>query len=1160
MPRVEVQFDGVSRGAVNAARQTRAAIAGVGDEGDRTANRIGFMGRVIRYSLVRAAYAGGAGLLALGGAVGFVGFKFDNLKQQAGIAFTTMLGSGQKAQRFLTELQKFAAKTPFEFPDLIRASQRLLAMGFNAKSIVPTLTAVGNAVAGLGGDPVAMDATIRAIGQIQAKGRLMAEEMMQLNEAGTFSWKALAFEIGKSVPEAMALVQKGAITSEIFLEAFARNSERRFGGMMDKQSQTFGGLLSTLKDMFSQFAGTAMKPLFDLATAGMKSIVNANGETTKAANETAHAFGVRLADAVRSVVLYFRRNWPAIKGFLADSAAGARDVAGAIRTVARLANDFSRSIGGWDESFKLILSGLLAAKLAKIGGVLYTLRTAFITTAAVGVASETALAAGAEAAALRIRVAMASTGVGILILIAAEVILHWNKVRRFFVAFGAWLSVWAIKQALKMVEPFSHLPGRFGAWARRAKTRLELEMGKMQDVRDAALRSGEAAGKSWADGFHKNAVPRPQSMGPPGPQGPGAVTGPPSGGGKRGKAAGIAWQASTAGGANTKGFHLPGERTPYDCSAFTQAVYRQAGISIGGNTYSQVKQGTRVARGDLKPGDLIFMNFPGERSPGHVGIFLSWDNGGMMVHDHGASGGVEYQRVPWNAVVDTRTYVSAGGGAAITPPAEGGFDLSGGTAGAKKKTPRGPAKPDPAERKRDVAGLNWLEAQIPKVAPQLRARIRRELDAVAEAVKNAKTEQELAKATSRLEALKKKFNAALLLTGAIAQAKKSARAIAVEIARLPAAMRVDLEARMAAVRDGLAHVVSARSLAKLRRELQRIQHAVANALDKMRQTIDERRDAFGEAFGRLADKALRVFDAKTQDLLDKARATVAEFGFSIGVGEETPTERLLRERREGRDTGDEAARIEDLTRQLIAAQDGEEQARLQKELADAQFDAETRRLEKQAEAERKAADAALEAEKKRIQDERDALREKFTDRLAEIQGKISRGEVTATEAQALIAAAMAEFGIDAKTAGDLIGPAFMATLTAAMTDTTKALKDLIDSIDALNDALGVPGHGRPGGHIPGAQGGPKMQHGGRVPGRYVGREDTVFAHLTPGEEVIDRSLSKALRSYLAGGGRPMGPIADRIYVLGTTEREVAAALAKLIETPQAEKISYRIER
>ena len=78
-------------------------------------------------------------------------FSFNAQMEQAQIGFSTMLGSAQRAKRFLDDVAAFAAKTPFEFPDLLDASKRMLAYGFAAEDVLPTMEAVGNATAvGLG--------------------------------------------------------------------------------------------------------------------------------------------------------------------------------------------------------------------------------------------------------------------------------------------------------------------------------------------------------------------------------------------------------------------------------------------------------------------------------------------------------------------------------------------------------------------------------------------------------------------------------------------------------------------------------------------------------------------------------------------------------------------------------------------------------------------------------------------------------------------------------------------------------------------------------------------------------------------------------------------------------------------------------------------------
>ena len=58
----------------------------------------------------------------------------------------------------------------------------------------------------------------------------------------------------------------------------------------------------------------------------------------------------------------------------------------------------------------------------------------------------------------------------------------------------------------------------------------------------------------------------------------------------------------------------------FDCSGLTQYVYNKFGIGLSRTTYTQVEEGTKVKRSDLKAGDLVFFNTEGSIS--HVGIYI----------------------------------------------------------------------------------------------------------------------------------------------------------------------------------------------------------------------------------------------------------------------------------------------------------------------------------------------------------------------------------------------------------------------------------------------------------------------------------------------------------------------------------------------------------
>jgi cell wall-associated NlpC family hydrolase len=62
----------------------------------------------------------------------------------------------------------------------------------------------------------------------------------------------------------------------------------------------------------------------------------------------------------------------------------------------------------------------------------------------------------------------------------------------------------------------------------------------------------------------------------------------------------------------------------FDCSGLTQWAWRQAGVQLGPDTYTQIRQGVPVSAGEVRAGDLIFptSSFDG-RGPGHVQLAIS---------------------------------------------------------------------------------------------------------------------------------------------------------------------------------------------------------------------------------------------------------------------------------------------------------------------------------------------------------------------------------------------------------------------------------------------------------------------------------------------------------------------------------------------------------
>ena len=212
-----------------------------------------------------------AGAAAAGAAIGGLGVyavKLASQMENTKIAFTTMLGSAEKAGAFIKDLQSFAAKTPFEFKGLTESASQMMAYGIAAKDVIPTLTAVGNAVAAVGGGQDKIARVTTALGQMYAKGTVQAEEMRQLTEAGIPAWELLAKTLNTDVSGAMDMVSKRQVDAANGVAGLVSGMNERFGGMMEKQSQTVTGSFSNLMDgleMVAISAGTKISQSLNLA-------------------------------------------------------------------------------------------------------------------------------------------------------------------------------------------------------------------------------------------------------------------------------------------------------------------------------------------------------------------------------------------------------------------------------------------------------------------------------------------------------------------------------------------------------------------------------------------------------------------------------------------------------------------------------------------------------------------------------------------------------------------------------------------------------------------------------------------------------------------------------------------------------------------------------
>ncbi len=267
---------------------------------------------------------------AVGLATAFLGQ--NAAMEQTRIAFVGLLGSGQAADTMLRQLQSFAAATPFEFTELTKDTQMLIGMGFAARDVIPIMTAVGDAASGVGAGAEGVNHITLALGQMQARGKVTGQDMMQMTEAGIPAWRILADSMHLSVAQVQKLSETGKLGADS-VTALWHGMEKMYGGQMAGQASTFNGLLSTLHDnavmALMAFAG----PIFAMAKSGLQQLTTLAGSPAFAAFAT--TMGVQVGAALARVVTFIQQTVQWIQALYARLAANGtltafRDIASSL--------------------------------------------------------------------------------------------------------------------------------------------------------------------------------------------------------------------------------------------------------------------------------------------------------------------------------------------------------------------------------------------------------------------------------------------------------------------------------------------------------------------------------------------------------------------------------------------------------------------------------------------------------------------------------------------------------------------------------------------------------------------------------------------------------------------------------------------------------------
>lgn len=213
-----------------------------------------------------AMLTGGAGIALLAKQVWDVGIGFNTFTQNTQVALTTLLGSQAAAKSFLSDILAFAKQTPYAFTDLTDQAQKLITYGFKAKDVIPILRSVGDASTAMGKGQEGVTRLVTALGQINSKGRLQSQELMQLSEIGVNGLKILANQAGVTTAEYSKMVENGLVPADQAVNGLVKGinegstgingTTQAFAGLMAKMKES-GGITATLDSTRTSFRNAA---------------------------------------------------------------------------------------------------------------------------------------------------------------------------------------------------------------------------------------------------------------------------------------------------------------------------------------------------------------------------------------------------------------------------------------------------------------------------------------------------------------------------------------------------------------------------------------------------------------------------------------------------------------------------------------------------------------------------------------------------------------------------------------------------------------------------------------------------------------------------------------------------------------------------------------
>ena len=178
-------------------------------------------------------------------------FQFMNNMAQTEIAFKYLLGSEEDAKSMLEALQDLSITSPISTADATEMSRKLMAMGFSAKSVIPTLKILTDTAAVFTNEAGEMNDmmshVVVALGQMKSAGTVSMQELRQLYNAGIPIFQILQDGLGLTANQVRNIGKLGVDSGTAIL-AILNELQKKYTGAAEEMTRTIPGALEVIKD------------------------------------------------------------------------------------------------------------------------------------------------------------------------------------------------------------------------------------------------------------------------------------------------------------------------------------------------------------------------------------------------------------------------------------------------------------------------------------------------------------------------------------------------------------------------------------------------------------------------------------------------------------------------------------------------------------------------------------------------------------------------------------------------------------------------------------------------------------------------------------------------------------------------------------------------